>query len=698
MDKRSESTVALTSYVTYTEETEGGVVGPAGSITNLSTVEENRVAEETSRKKTSNLNKSGNDILINVNTLPWSHDVNNKQGLESQSINTDRIKAKLSNYNYGIPLTSYTGSPSRRKWLCEKAKKCCTKKLLYKRIPILSWLPEYRANMAVADLVAGFTVGLTVIPQAIAYSNVAGLPPQYGLYSSFLACFIYTIFGSVKDSSIGPTAIAAILTRENLHGLGPEFAVLLCFLSGCVELLMGILQLGFLIDFISGPVSAGFTSAAAIIIATSQVKDILGLSITGGNFLDVWENVFYNIRDSRMGDTILGITCMTVLLTLRKIKDIPIGPNDGKEKTKGQKFLSQILWFVSTSRNIIVVVVSAVLAYAFFEHGNGDEPFILIGNVKGGLPNFQPPPFSSTVANRTYSFGEMSSSLGSAVLVVPLLSILENMSLAKVFAKGKSIDATQEMLAIGLCNIANSFVSSMPVTGSLSRGAVNNASGVRTTFGGIYAGIIVILSLQFFTSYFYYIPKASLAAVIIAAVVFMVEFQVVKPMWKTKKMDLIPAFATFLSCLFIRLELGIAIGISINVLFLLYASARPSVQVEKEMTLSGGEYLRVTPDRSLVFPSVEYVRNVVTKAGLKQGSSYIPVVIDSRHIQGVDFTAAKGIKSLIDDFMNRKQPILFYNLKPSIVEVFQGVRPKEFIYCTNETELNDILKQYQSQT
>ncbi|KOB64868.1 putative Sulfate permease, partial [Operophtera brumata] len=122
------------------------------------------------------------------------------------------------------------------------------------------------------------TVGLTVIPQAIAYAGVAGLPPQYGLYSSFMACFVYTVFGSVKDSAIGPTAIAAILTRENLHGLGPEFAVLLAFLPSVP---------GFLIDFISGPVSVGFTSAAAIIIATTQVKDILGLSFPGGKFLQV---------------------------------------------------------------------------------------------------------------------------------------------------------------------------------------------------------------------------------------------------------------------------------------------------------------------------------------------------------------------------------------------------------------------------
>nr|CAD7411144.1 unnamed protein product [Timema poppensis] len=574
----------------------------------------------------------------------------------------------------------------------------------------------------------------------------------YGLYSSFMACFVYTIFGSCKDSPVGPTAIAAILTRENLHGLGPEFAVLMCFLCGCVVMLMGILQLGFLIDFISGPVSVGFTSAAAIIIATTQIKDLLGLSFPGSKFLDVWEQLFEHISETRLWDTLLGFACMAILLLLRKAKDIPVGPADTNKRTTLQKVLGQMLWLISTGRNILVVVVCAVMAYTFKLHDV--EPFLLTGYVKPGLPPFQPPPFTATVGNTTYSFLDMTSSLGSALFVVPLLAILENVALAKVFydsllclhflvlsnaADGRAIDATQEMLAIGACNILSSFVSSMPVSGALSRGAVNHASGVATTFGGIYTGILVILSLYLFTPYFAYIPKASLAAVIVAAVVFMVEFHVVKPMWRTKselnchfgsvfrsymsikifcllhlptELDLIPAIATFLSCLFIRLELGIVIGIGINILFLLYASARPSVHVEKvtsgsicsyQFTLSeshifqsssGCEYLLITPDRSLVFPSVEYVRNLVTKAGMKEGSSCTPVVIDSRHIQGADFTAAKGIKSLIEDFVKRNQPILFYNLKPSVVEVFQGVQPKEFKHCHNEAELNELLKEY----
>ncbi|KYN02976.1 Sodium-independent sulfate anion transporter [Cyphomyrmex costatus] len=157
------------------------------------------------------------------------------------------------------------------------------------------------------------------------------------------------------------------------------------------------------------------------------------------------------------------------------------------------------------------------------------------------------------------------------------------------------------------------------------------------------------------------------------------------------EIDLIPAITTFLCCLFIRLELGIVIGIGINLLFLLYASARPTLRVHKATSISGFEYLVITPDRSLVFPSVEYVRAVISKQGLREGTT-VPVVIDCTHIQAADFTAAKGIKTLIEDFTKRGQPLIFHNLKPSVIKIFNGVKPSGFTCSSSELELNDHLK------
>nr|XP_022916923.1 sodium-independent sulfate anion transporter-like isoform X2 [Onthophagus taurus] len=568
------------------------------------------------------------------------------------------------------------------------------KKLVLKRIPILQWLPKYNKQFALCDLVAGITIGLTVIPQGIAYSNVVGLPAQIGLYSSFMACFVYVIFGSCKVSPIGPTAIATILTRENLNGLGLDGAVLLCFLSGCIELLMGILQLGFLIDFISGPVSTGFTSAAAIIIATSQIKDLLGIRISSGKFIEVWKAVFNQISETNIYDAILGVSCILTILTCRKLKDIKIGPKDISQQKLIHSITKKSLWFLYISINIILVFLTSLMAYIFEK--NDMKPFTLTGPVASGLPSLSVPNFSTTINNnQTLNFFEMSSKLGTGLIVVPLISILENIALAKVFSEGQPVDATQEMLALGLCNIASSFVSSIPVTGGLARGAVNYACEVKTTFGGIYTGVLVILSLIVLTPYFEFIPKPTLAALIVSAVIFMVELHVFKPIWKTKKIDLIPAVATFLTCLFVSLELGILVGILINVVFLLYASARPKILIKKLSTKLGNEYVFITPDRTLSFPSIEYVRSIVVKAGRKEENK--PVVVDAKHIHAADFTTAKVFKSLLDDFSKRNQPIFFINIKPSVLHTLEGVKPQNLVCFDTIDEARDVIDKHNVQ-
>lgn len=178
-------------------------------------------------------------------------------------------------------------------------------------------MPKYNSSSAVGDLVAGITVGLTVIPQSLAYANIAGLPAQYGLYGSFLGCFLYIFLGSCKDVPVGPTAIASLLTHQAIKDKGHEYATLLCLLTGIIHLVMAMFGLGFLIDFISGPVSSGFTSAVALIIVTSQVKDVLGIHMTGTTFLDMWISIFGEIHKTNLWDAVMGFCCIGVLLSMR---------------------------------------------------------------------------------------------------------------------------------------------------------------------------------------------------------------------------------------------------------------------------------------------------------------------------------------------------------------------------------------------
>ncbi|XP_058117476.1 sodium-independent sulfate anion transporter-like [Anopheles ziemanni] len=559
-------------------------------------------------------------------------------------------------------------------WMRRKCKNVCRRKILYKRVPILNWLPKYTTDDAVGDLVAGITVGLTVIPQALAYSNIAGLPAAYGLYGSFVGCFVYILLGSCKDVPMGPTAIASLLTFQACDGVWQR-AVLLCFLSGLIELLMGLFGLGFLIDFVSGPVSSGFTSAVSLIILSSQVKDLLGIVAKGNTFIEQWSSIIDDIHNTQLGDAVMGFTCIIVLLLMRLLPRIKFGPPEACDQSVMQRIINKSLWLIGTARNAIIVIVCGGIGAAFYE--NGKEPFRMIGDVPSGLPSVQAPPFSvpevvnatGAVVQEYESFGDMLQNLGSMLIVIPLIALLENIAICKAFADGKPVDATQELIAIGVSNIANSFVQGYPGTGALSRGAVNNASGVRTPFGGLYTGLLVIFALLFFTPYFFYIPRAALAAIIIAAVIFMIEVRVVKPMWRSKKTDLIPGLATFVACLALPLEYGILVGIGLNILFILYHAARPKIHMDQAVTPCGVKYLMLTPDRCLIFPSVDYVRNLINKHGLK---SQIPVVIDCTHIYGADFTAAQVIDTLIKDFKSRNQLLLFLNLKPSVGNVFEG--------------------------
>lgn len=223
----------------------------------------------------------------------------------------------------------------------EGTQSCCSnlwsnifrKKTLYKRFPILVWLPQYKKDYIFGDIVAGISVALTVIPQALAYAGIAGLDLQYGLYACFLGCFIYIFIGSSKDVPIGPTAISALLSFQ-IAGGSWQIATLLTFLTGLIEILMGVFRLGFLIDFVSGPVGAGFTSAVSLIIFSSQMKDFLGIKTSGNTFLQVWISIVNDIHNISWPDFILGIVCITLLLSLRALASCTLGPKEEKPQRK----------------------------------------------------------------------------------------------------------------------------------------------------------------------------------------------------------------------------------------------------------------------------------------------------------------------------------------------------------------------------
>ncbi|XP_011192448.1 sodium-independent sulfate anion transporter [Zeugodacus cucurbitae] len=559
-------------------------------------------------------------------------------------------------------------------WLKDTASNVFRKKNLYKRLPILEWLPKYDRNDVVGDLVAGITVGLTVIPQGLAFAGITGLELQYGLYSCFMGCFIYVLFGTSKDVPVGPTAIAALLTFQIARGDLVK-TILLTFLTGIIEMLMGLLKLGFLIDFVSGPVSAGFTSAASLIIFTSQLKDLLVVNTAGDTLVDMWISIFKDFNNISWNDAALGISSVVLLLAMRAMTFVDIGPKEGKKSW--QRLLQKTIWLIGTSRNAVLVVLVGLLGFQLLQ--SDIDIFRMVGYVPDGLPEFKVPAFSTTTFTNTTSgeliemhesFIDMVSSLGAGLIVIPLVSLLETTALIQAFADGKPCDANQELIAIGLCNVGTSFAQGFRGNGPLARGAVLNASGVRTQMSNLYTGLIVIFALLYFTPAFFYVPKAALAAIIVSATIFMVQYRVVKPMWHSKRTDLIPGLGAFIACIVLPVQIGILVGMAINIVFILYSAARPKLRIETLEASNGIKYLMLTPDRCLIFPSVEFVRNVINKHSRK---STLPVVIDCTYIYGADFTAAKVVSMLIKDFETRNQKLYFYNLQARVSQVFEGL-------------------------
>ncbi|CAG5011693.1 unnamed protein product [Parnassius apollo] len=567
-----------------------------------------------------------------------------------------------------------------RKTIKNSVKTTCSAKTIKKRLPIIEWLPKYNGTLLIQDIIAGITVGLTAIPQGIAYAVVAGLSPEYGLYSGLLGGFVYLFFGSCKDVTIGPTAILATMTAKYVADYSSDFAVLAAFLAGIVALAMGILNLGFLVEFISIPVISGFTTAAAIQIAGAQLKAFFGLSGESGKYFA--ESVYHfirNIKTANLWDPVLGFATIVILIFLKKVGE-GCGRNDC--------LMKQLRWFTSLARNAVVVIIGIVLAYVL-KVTTDSEPLVLVGDIGKGLPKFQPPPFNTTVGNKTYNFGDMVQVLGPQSIVLPLVAILESVAIAKAFAGGVHVDATQEMIALGFCNIMGSFVRSMPVTGSFTRTAINHASGVQTPAGGIFTGFLIILALSLLTSTFYYIPKASLAGLIITAMFSMIDYPILCRLWTTSKRELVITIFTIAICLCVGLEYGIVSGIILEAAMLLYSTARPSLNIETVRRVNG-DVIILPLTGKVYYCAAEHVRRALLQSSQTVLDSII--VIDGSNLKHMDSTVASNLMSIIKVLEKNSCQILFLNFSPDLKKMCLVLNPKisdKFVVASNAVEIID---------
>ncbi|NWX81152.1 S2611 protein, partial [Alca torda] len=378
----------------------------------------------------------------------------------------------------------------------------------------------------------------------------------------------------------------------------------------------------------------------------------------------------------RAGDAVLGLACLAVLAGLRAMKSRLPQPACMEPLAARLSYL--IVWTSATARNALVVLFAGLVAYSF--QVMGSQPLTLTGSIPQGLPAFRLPRFSMAAPNGTIPFRSMVEDMGVGLAVVPLMGLLETVAIAKAFASQNDyrIDPNQELLALGFANILGSFVSSYPITGSFGRTAVNAQSGVCTPAGGLVTGALVLLSLAYLTSLFYYIPKAALAAVIISAVVPMFDAGIFRTLWRVKRLDLVPLCVTFLLC-FWEVQYGIVAGVLVSGILLLYSIARPPIKV------SEGDVLLVQLGSSLHFPAMECLRDTVCSRALA-ASPPGSVVLDCCHISSIDYTVVVGLAELRQELRKHGLSLAFCSLQDPVLEVLLSADLEGFQHFPSREE------------
>lgn len=417
-------------------------------------------------------------------------------------------------------------------------------------VPFLEWAPELRKiEVLKADIFAGITVALVLIPQSMANAQLAGLPPEAGLYAAFLIPIVAAIFGSSRQLQNGPVAIISLMSAAALIPLGLTaeqyiaYAAMLAILAGAMQLVLGFLRLGILVDFLSHPVVIGFINAAAIVISSLQIGNLLGVyNITGAHLYETLWNLLLAIPSQVHATTaLMGGFSLLLLIVLKKT--MPKKPGI-----------------------LITVIVATILSWLLGFEGRGGK---VVGEIAAGLPAFIVPSIDSSHL----------SALLLPALMIALLSFVEAFSIAKAVASKtrQHLSANQEMVGKGLANLVAGFSQGYAVSGSFSRTAVAFDAGAKTGFTAIVSGVIVGITLLFFTPLLYHIPVATLAAVIIVAVVGMIQFQPFKHAWTVNPHDGLVALTVFIGTLAFapHLEWGIFMGVVLSIGLYIYRTMKP---------------------------------------------------------------------------------------------------------------------------
>lgn len=538
---------------------------------------------------------------------------------------------------------------------------------LWQRLfPFMVWLPEMTRETFRADLVAGITVALVAIPQSLAYAQLAGVPPYYGLYASFLPVIIGALWGSSPALSTGPVAMTSLLTAASVMTLaqfGTEqffaYVILMALLSGIVQIILGVARMGVLINFLSYPVLRGFINAAALIIALAQLPAMLGLKLEHGpHFMVDVLHVIQHYAQADLPSLAFGLGSLLLLIFFKR-------------------FMPKLPGVL-----VVVIITTAISYKTGFESSGGS----VVGVIPQGLPSLSMPPLDLAASIHMLP----------AAFVIAVISFMEAMSSSKIIAiKTRTRwDENQELVGQGVAKVAAAFSHGMPVSGSFSRSALNLATGARTGLASVICALIVLVTLFFFTPMLHHLPKPVLAAIIMMAVFGLINIETIKDAWKANPQDGIAAIVTFFSTLAFapNIQNGILTGILLSLMLFLFRTMRPGVVTlgidEKTGVLRSAKrynlprlHPRITAirfDGQLYFANVSFFEDAVLYlVGSDPDLREILVVGDG--INGLDASGVEMLRNLKERLSKSGVGISFARMKGKVLRVFENTGLKDVI-------------------
>jgi len=484
---------------------------------------------------------------------------------------------------------------------------------LRRYLPILDWAHSYSRDTFSNDLVAAVIVMIMLIPQSLAYALLAGLPPEMGLYASILPLMAYALFGTSRALAVGPVAVVSLMTAAvvgnmTLQGTAEyaAAAIVLAFMSGLILLVMGVFRLGFLANFLSHPVISGFMTAAIVLIGTSQIKHLFGIKAHGHELVTLVQSLAQDFGNTNLITVLIGFGAIGFLYWARKgMKPALLAVGVG----------AKLAGILAKTGPVIVVGATTFITWAF---DLVDYGVAVVGKLPTGLPPLTVPSFDPDL------WGD----LFVAALLISIIGFVESVSVAQTLAarRRQRIIPDQELIGLGAANIAAAISGGYPVTGGLSRSVVNYDSGAQTPAAGAMTAIGILFAAMFLTPLLFFLPKATLAAIIVVAVLSLLDFSVLRKTWAYSKPDFVAVVVTILVTLGWGVKIGVTAGVLLSIALHLYKTSRPHV----------AEVGRV--------PDTEHFRNI-----LRHAVETTPTILTVRIDESLYFANARFLEDYILD-------------------------------------------------